>query len=178
METTRGLGVLVFWDKLVMQISYFLLFIFYSISPLKFGACISSCLASLFFFVSLSLSNFVFVTVFSPNYLSWLVYPVSAIVNYVVVNCVIDTAEKHAASIFKFEMRRQKKRLSCLDRRYFDPWAEGASAPVGAQYGRRKCNVTRQLFEGPLRAFRHCRTCSSDCQQHISLPHCAKISIQ
>jgi len=86
---------------------------------------ISSHLASLVFFLSVwscvSFFHSDFMTVSSTSELSWLIYPVSGILNRVVEDCVIDIPLEHAASIFRFEMRRQRQQLICLDRRYFGP---------------------------------------------------------
>lgn len=113
--------------KIVKQISYFFKILFSSskIFPHLNLVQIPSRLASLVFFlsvwscVSFFYSNFM--TVPSASQLSLLIYAVSGILNRVVEYCVIDIPLEHAASIFRFEMKRQRQQFRRLDRRYFGP---------------------------------------------------------
>jgi len=107
--------------KNVMQISYFLFFSSKIFAQLNL-VHISCRLASQVFFLSVwsrvSFFHSDFLTVSSASELSLLIYPGSGILSRVVEDCVIDIPLEHAASIFRFEMRRRRQQLSCLDRRY------------------------------------------------------------
>lgn len=116
------------WQNRNANLVFFFFFFSSKIFPHLNLVHISSRFASLVLFLSVwscvSIFHSDFMTVSSTRELSWIIYPVSGILNRVVEDCVIDIPLEHAASIFRFEIRRQRQQLSCLDRQNFGPMGE------------------------------------------------------